>query len=64
MSKSSKKGSSMIKKIVTITIVTLAVIGGINVYNSKTFRNLQNSIIHNETVQAITDIFGDVTHAE
>jgi len=63
MSKTSKKGNAM-KNLVTIVIVTLAIVGGINVYNSKSFQTLKNNIVHNDTVQAINDIFGEVTHTD
>lgn len=54
----------MLNKLVTLIVVILAVIGGINVYNSDTFKNVSNNIKNNPTVQSITEGISDVTHTD
>lgn len=56
----------MIKGFLKLIIIVFAVIGGVNVYTSNSFQKFKTSVLnnHNYTINAISDVVKDVTHAD
>lgn len=52
------------KTLITIVVVLLAVIGGINVYNSETVQQKLFYVMNSTVLKSICDVVADVTHTE